>query len=167
MDAAGVSTLWYGAVQEPESDRKLVNTLIGFCGYGNNERILMVDDDEIQRELAQHILGSRGYLVDTASGVNEAVGMIEAETDKYALVLTDVSMPDGTGMDLYNQVSERFKLPFVFSSGQNEEDFRKSSAGKEPFIAKPYIGPALTRLIRNTLDRTSVSSENLTGNAKL
>ena len=67
---------------------------------------LVVDDERDIRELLVLTLGRMGLRVDTAADVSSARAQLAA--DKYDLCLTDMRLPDGSGLDLINHISQRF-----------------------------------------------------------
>ncbi|HEV8337060.1 MAG TPA: response regulator [Candidatus Polarisedimenticolia bacterium] len=72
---------------------------------GPSLRILIVDDEPNVQNMLAELLGGRGYKVDTASDVPEALRKIE--TNGHSLIITDMNMPRGTGKDVYQAVLEK------------------------------------------------------------
>ena len=70
----------------------------------SDERILIVDDDQIIRDSLSEFLRLEGYDCQGAKGFNEALS--ELEKQRYNLVLTDVNMPDVTGFDVLKHATE-------------------------------------------------------------
>jgi two-component system response regulator PilR (NtrC family) len=66
-------------------------------------RILLVEDDVDVRELFEGVLLDSGYEVDTAEGVTDGLGLLQAAV--YDLVLTDGRLRDGTGIALADQAT--------------------------------------------------------------
>ena len=63
------------------------------------EKILIVDDVELNREILKELLGPR-YETMCASGGQEAIDILESERDQISLVLLDVMMPEVSGYDV-------------------------------------------------------------------
>ncbi|MDT0909297.1 response regulator, partial [Staphylococcus pseudintermedius] len=67
---------------------------------------LVVDDERDIRELLVMTLGRMGLRCDTASGLNEARSQLLR--NRYDLCLTDMRLPDGSGMDLVAEISQKY-----------------------------------------------------------
>lgn len=68
-------------------------------------RILLVDDDEDVRTLLEHVLIAERYEVDAAATVEAARALLERY--HYQLLLADMALPDGTGMQVAEEASRR------------------------------------------------------------
>ena len=66
------------------------------------ERILVVDDEELNRDLLQQILGREGYQVAIAANGQEAMALLRQET--FHVVLTDLKMPGMTGVEVIREL---------------------------------------------------------------
>ena len=115
---------------------------------GIGSRLLVVDDNAANRQLAQILLEDAGYRVD---GVDSGAAALEAVASQdYALVLMDVQMP---GMDGY-EATRRLRdaghgLPIVaLTAGVTDEDVSRSrAAGMNAHLAKPIDRQALLRAV--------------------
>jgi signal transduction histidine kinase/ActR/RegA family two-component response regulator len=124
---------------------------------GGRETILVVEDEPILRDMAHVILQDCGYnVLDAGSGV-EALEIWDRHPDTIDLVVTDMVMPGGmSGRDLATKlVARRPKAKIIFTSGYNVEEtktdfFRKGGA---VFLQKPYTRQALTKAVRECLDK--------------
>ncbi len=118
--------------------------------------ILLIDDDASQRRILGHYLSDR-YRVSECKSVDEAINLIE--NDQPDLVLSDLCMPDKTGLDLCKTLHSRETtelIPLIFLSGrQNElllsELFRSPIDG---FLSKPVSKVDLLGEIERVLKRT-------------
>ena len=126
---------------------------------GKKTRILLVEDNGINREIEEELLKNLGYRVDTAcDGVSAYEMLKSAEPGQYALVLMDIQMP---GMDGYETARAIRRLeqaaissiPIIaLSSDAMEEDRRKSlKAGMDEHMSKPFDIDALQELIDRIL----------------
>src|SRR5271154_3364972 len=102
--------------------------------------VAVVEDDDSVRELVTRILSERGYDVSVYSGFQEAkTALIEAPPD---LLITDVELPDGCGLDLVGAVrdaSGRNVPTIILSSRTAEHDFvRGFAAGAVDYLGKPF-----------------------------
>jgi signal transduction histidine kinase/CheY-like chemotaxis protein/HAMP domain-containing protein len=124
---------------------------------GGHETILVVEDEPVLRDMAHVILEDCGYtILEAASGL-EALQVWEHHPGAIDLVLTDVVMPGGiSGRDLaVRLLAEHPKTRVIFTSGYNVEEtntdfFRKGGA---VFLQKPYTRLALTKAVRESLDK--------------
>ena len=103
--------------------------------------ILIVDDEDDLREAIAFDFSRKGYRALTASGGHEALQTIENE--KVDLVITDVHMPKGDGVELLDRIKERFvSLPvFVFIGCSSALDLSPEAAyekGAEAVFSKPF-----------------------------
>jgi len=122
---------------------------------GGDETILLVEDDPALRHLVHRILGTAGYAVLSAGGVEDAERILHEFTGEIALVVTDVVMPDGGGEQLVaklNQMRPETKVLFIsgYTDGRVPE---KYLAGDQAgFLAKPFEPAELTGKVRRLLD---------------
>lgn len=100
-------------------------------------RILLVDDHEDTCQALERLLIRRGHLVAAAHNVRSA--METAVRSEFDLVISDVSLPDGTGMDLLGQLRAIAAIPGIAISGfGNNGDIEKSlKAGFSDHLVKP------------------------------
>lgn len=103
-------------------------------------KILIVEDSFTVRELQRSILEAAGYPVETARGGREALARIEAD-DRIGLVITDIEMPDGDGLELIAAVRAhptRSAVPVIIltMSGTEEDRRRGLAAGADVHLAK-------------------------------
>ena len=99
--------------------------------------ILLVDDHVDTSNLLSRVLGSEGHLVKVAYDISSAKR--RCEEHHFDLVISDLGLPDGNGLDLMRYLKERNGLPGIAVSGYGmEEDLRKSQeAGFLEHITKP------------------------------
>ena len=120
------------------------------------ETVLFVEDEPMLREFAVAVLENAGYRVLQAASGTQALEVWRWHESRIALLLTDVVMPDGmSGSELARIVqSQKPELRIVFTSGFSLEmvDQDGSWDRKIPFLRKPYLPAALTRIVRETLD---------------
>lgn len=118
--------------------------------------VLVVDDEEIVREVACEILRDLGYSVLTSEDGSKATELYREYWKGIDLVLLDLVMPV---MDGYDCLKELRKInpgvKVIISSGHSKRkmDF---SAGSPRFISKPYEGPELSRAVSEVLNDESI-----------
>ena len=109
----------------------------------NGKKVLLVEDNELNREIALDILENEGILVETAVNGEEAVRAVsEKGTDYYDFVLMDIQMPVMNGYEATTKIRKLYPdavLPIIaLSANAFEEDRQKSiAAGMNDHVAKP------------------------------
>jgi PAS domain S-box-containing protein len=120
-----------------------------------SETVLLVEDEDVVRGLAAHILEDAGYRVIKARGGDEAIEFCSQETEPIDLLLTDVVMPEKSGKEVADRVtSMRPRLKVLFMSGYTDEAIVNHGvldSGIE-FIQKPFTPLALSKKVREVLD---------------
>ena len=114
---------------------------------------LVVDDERDIRELLVLTLGRMGVRVDTAADVAAARAQLAAE--KYDLCLTDMRLPDGSGLELIQHISQKFPdtpVAMITAYGNVEAAVDALKAGAFDFVTKPVDLAVLRRLVQNALD---------------
>jgi two-component system, NtrC family, response regulator PilR len=114
---------------------------------------LVVDDERDIRELLVLTLGRMGLRVDTAADLASARAQLGAE--KYDLCLTDMRLPDGSGMDLVSHIAQRFPetpVAMITAHGNVEAAVNALKAGAFDFVTKPVDLAVLRRLVQHALD---------------
>jgi PAS domain S-box-containing protein len=127
---------------------------------GDAETVLLVEDEDPVRELAQRILSSQGYTVLDARNGREAIDICAREEQRIDLLLTDVIMPRMNGTDLAKRITgERPGMPVLFMSGYGHEAvLQEKLADGTQFIEKPFGAEELLRRVRSVLD-SSIAAE--------
>jgi CheY-like chemotaxis protein len=109
------------------------------------QTVLVVDDEEIVRNVASAALGRGGFRVLTAGNGAEALDLLRAEP-AISLVILDLTMPVMSGEQALPLIQElRPGLPIVLSSGFSEAEIarRFNSAGLAGFLQKPYTAASI------------------------
>jgi two-component system response regulator PilR (NtrC family) len=114
---------------------------------------LVVDDERDIRELLVLTLGRMGIRVDTAADLSAAREQLASA--KYDLCLTDMRLPDGSGLELISHISQRFPetpVAMITAYGNVEAAVDALKAGAFDFVTKPVDLGVLRRLVQNALD---------------
>lgn len=151
--------LYFPVTVEENSDFEAANIPINKY-MGKGEKILVVDDERDQREIASVLLTELGYSVHTVSCGEEAVGYIKKHT--VDLLLLDMLMSPGMdGLDTYKEILKRQPgMKAIITSGFSESDRVKQALklGAGMYVKKPYtmekIGLAVCRELGTDLDAT-------------
>ena len=120
-----------------------------------NERILLVDDEDAVLQIVKRILELLGYSVITQNSGVEALALFKKKSNKFDLVITDMTMPKMTGVHLARELKAiRKEIPIIICTGFSEQlDKKKADAlGLEGFISKPILINEISETIRNVLD---------------
>jgi len=119
-------------------------------------RILLVDDDSDIREILRDHLESAGHSVVEAQ--NGKVGMVMLDQNPCDLVITDVYMPDGDGLEFINEIHAKAEeLPVIAISGGGSHDFGlhmlsvSSVLGARAILAKPFNSDVLLQTVEQVL----------------
>jgi two-component system response regulator HydG len=121
------------------------------------ERILIVDDSESTLEVIKRNLTTAGYQVFTASGVSGAIEILEQT--RLDLVITDLKMPNVSGMDLVRHISENFRdteVMMITGYPSIEGAVEAVKTGAEEFLAKPFTDTELLSAVKRVLDKAKV-----------
>jgi len=129
--------------------------------------ILVVEDEDMVRSVAERALTRQGYQVRTASNGEEALEIleqvaVEEEGGGFDLLISDVMMPTMDGPTMVGHARRRFpELPILFMSGYAEEQLRRSiDIENVSFLAKPFSVQQLAEAARDALARhTRVAAE--------
>ncbi|WP_202840045.1 sigma-54-dependent transcriptional regulator [Luteimonas saliphila] len=118
-----------------------------------NRSALIVDDEHDIRELLVLTLGRMGLRTDTAPNLHAARQMLG--TVSYDLCLTDMRLPDGSGLELVSEISTRFPstpVAVITAYGNVEAAVEALKAGAFDFVSKPVDINVLRGLVRQALE---------------
>jgi PAS domain S-box-containing protein len=131
---------------EEQGDRQVLN---------GKERILFIDDEELLAELGKDMLEKLGYKVVVMTDGNEAVRFFSDNPSRFDLVLTDMTMPGLTGMEVAKSVlAKRADIPVILCTGHNDEVSTEKAvaAGIRGLLMKPLSRQELASAVRRVLD---------------
>ena len=125
------------------------------------KKLLLAEDNELNREIALEILKEAGFVVDTAEDGAVAVQKIkQAAPGQYDLILMDIQMPNLDGYEATRQIralpdAEKANIPiFAMTANAFEEDRQNAlAAGMNGHIAKPLDVPHLLRVLADALKK--------------
>jgi PAS domain S-box-containing protein len=122
---------------------------------GQGEWVLVVEDEDAVRTLAERILTRAGYVVTAVDRAHKAVDLLQNGKPSYDLLLSDVVMPEMRGIELVEFAEgARPDLPVLMMSGYStpmSEEEREMIA-TVPLLEKPFSGPQLLHRVRELLD---------------
>lgn len=124
-------------------------------------RILVVDDEQSMREFLEIFLRREGYHVSTAPDVDRA--LIHLENDEIDLTITDMQMPEKTGLDLIlaaREVSPETVMIVVTAFGTTDSAISAMKEGAYDYLTKPFKVEELRIVIEKALEKKLLSNEN-------
>jgi DNA-binding NtrC family response regulator len=116
------------------------------------EKILVVDDDETIRDTIYELL-SEEYLCQTAESAEKAFARLEA--DSYDVLLTDISMPGLSGLELLGHVRQKFPdTPVIIISGIGDQEHAQGliRLGAFDFLLKPFTLEVVEKSVRRAVE---------------
>lgn len=126
-------------------------------------QILIVDDEEIIRTSCMKILGPEGYRLETAADGTEALKRLQ-NNGAFDLVLTDLMMPDMTGIDLLKKIKEEqpeTEVIVITGYGTVKTAIDALKYGAYDFIEKPFTPEVLLNAVARCLERKRLLLENV------
>lgn len=114
-------------------------------------KILLVEDNKMIVKGLKYSLEQNNYEVDVAFTKKEALGKIYQ--NKYDLIILDITLPDGNGFDLYQEVKQQKKIKAIFLTAKEEEDdiVKGLELGAEDYVTKPFSTRELLARINKAL----------------
>jgi len=139
LDRTGNAPAAEQPAQRHHNARDLLTPLVG-------TRLLLVEDNPVNQEVAKALIGSAGLVVDVASDGAQALDMFDL--NDYALVLMDVQMPVMDGLDATRAIRQRPRgqqVPILAMTANafDEERQRCFDAGMDDHVAKPVVAEQL------------------------
>ena len=128
---------------------------------GGTETILLADDHEGIREMAQSVLKSKGYQVLLAEDGEQALEVFTANRDRISLVLLDVIMPRRSGPEVFAAIQALTPgTSVIFATGYSTEIATLADLVKHgvAVLRKPYSPSVLCRRVREVLDAAAAAS---------
>jgi two-component system cell cycle sensor histidine kinase/response regulator CckA len=122
------------------------------------ETILLVDDEQYNRELGEKVLTFHGYNVLLAKDGLEAIHIYQSAKDSIDLVILDLMMPNLSGRDTHKRLKEinpAVKVIICSGYGLDHEAMQELQGGVCGFIQKPYNLEELTWAVRRSIDSGS------------
>lgn len=125
--------------------------VLNASGHSSNLRILVVEDHAALARLIGLALESMGHEVRTAGGVNAALEL--AAQEQFDLLVSDLGLPDGSGLDLMRQLAARSQIKGIAFSGYDDEEHIRAAraAGFAAHLKKPMELEDLAATIERVL----------------
>jgi len=123
---------------------------------GGKEHILFVDDEEILAEIGREMVQCLGYKVAARTSSIEALEAFRAQPARFDVVITDMTMPNMTGVELAREVHRiRPDIPIIICTGFSEliNEAEAKRLGIQKFLMKPLFLKDLALAMRDVLDK--------------
>jgi len=166
------STFWFTITLKPGSSeiKPAVTERHGHpvADIAADTRVLLVEDNEVNQEVAMLMLSDLGLNVDLAE--NGQIAVEKCERQSYDLILMDIQMPVMDGLQATQCIRHQAggsKLPIIAMTANAFEEDRKAcfSAGMNDFLAKPFLPEDLKRKISKWLKLEAPMAPKSAGNA--
>jgi two-component system, cell cycle sensor histidine kinase and response regulator CckA len=114
------------------------------------ETVLLVEDDDAVRTSTRRHLAGGGYNVLEARDPDEAIRICSRHKESIDLLLTDIIMPEISGLELFKRVASlRPGIKAILMSGYIDDTLIQTAV---PFLQKPFTGETLALEVRKVLD---------------
>ena len=128
----------------------------------NKNRILVVDDEEVVRDVLSTLLGEEEYLVDLAENGPQALDMVRS--GEYEAILLDLMMPGMDGLEVLESVQKAEDPPqtiVLTAYATIEKAVRATRLGAFDFITKPFKNDEILLAVKNAVEQRRLRQENL------
>ncbi|MBQ9507453.1 MAG: response regulator, partial [Clostridia bacterium] len=118
------------------------------------KRIFLLEDDPLITKGLRFTLQSEGFALTSCAALRQAREAVFAEP--FDLAVVDLTLPDGSGMELVQLIKERLpELPVLILTARDDENdvVRGFDLGADDYVTKPFGSRALVSRIRNLLRR--------------
>jgi CheY-like chemotaxis protein len=150
-DKGSVFHVYLPTQETPSSSNEASSTALPT----GSERILLVDDETAVAETVMQTLTSLGYNVSVATNSTDALETFCSRPDLFDLVLTDLTMPGMTGIELARKLTAtRPDIPIVLFTGYCDQSTveKALAAGIRELVMKPLVRRELAEAIRRALE---------------
>ena len=154
IDKGTTFTLYFPAIELAAEQTPVVHNIQEPMPHGT-EHILLVDDEKSVADVTTSMLERLGYKVTVRISSYDALEAFRNLADRIDLLITDLTMPQMTGLQLYREIKKiRPEVKVIICTGFSEQlDSHKSKAiGIEGFLYKPVVMADLAWCVRSVLD---------------
>ena len=129
-----------------------------------SKKILLIEDEPDIRKTLEYNLSREGYGVISTSSLAE--GRNSLESNSFSLILLDLMLPDGSGLDLCREIkSDKIfsSIPIIILTAKDDEVDKVVGfeLGADDYVTKPFSVRELILRVKAVLKRANVKSENL------
>ena len=108
-------------------------------------KVLIIEDDSTIRTILTHVLSEQGYEIVACVLLREAKGLLES--DEFDLIISDIGLPDGNGLDFCGQ----YALPYISMSATEGIAPLAIASGAKAFIEKPFAVEEMLSAIKRVI----------------
>ncbi|MDM8536662.1 PAS domain S-box protein [Desulfobacterales bacterium HSG17] len=145
-------TIFFPVIDEaPE----IITTKTVAIAHGT-ENILFVDDEKAIADMMQQVLEKLGYSVKTSLNPEEALDLFQSKPDSFDIVITDMTMPQMTGVKFAEKLKEiRSDIPILLCTGHSSliDEEKANQLGISGYVMKPVSMSKIAKAIRAALDK--------------
>ncbi len=149
-------TILFPVSEKTSSGRSTVKKAEKTARTGNNEKILLVEDQVEVSRFAEIALERNGYRVFSSSTLSEALNLYEKMNGDFDCIFSDVVLPDGTGPQLVEKIKQTGNdIKIILTSGYSDRKSQAETIAEKGyyFLQKPYsledLLDMLSRVLRN------------------
>lgn len=129
-----------------------------------SQKILIIEDEPDIRKTLEYNISREGYHVVSASSLVEAKSQIES--DSFSLILLDLMLPDGSGLDLCRDIKsdkEKSSIPIIILTAKDDEVDKVVGfeLGADDYVTKPFSVRELILRMKAVLKRGEKKSDNV------
>jgi CheY-like chemotaxis protein len=148
--AAGKGTTFTVRLPAGDGAQTAVQESVSGADFSGSGVILVVDDEDLVRQIAKASLEARGYTPLLAHDGQSALDVVAASGDRLRAVVLDVTMPGMSSEEIVNRLRTlQPTLPVIIASGHGASEIthRFKASGVTEFLQKPYTADQLARCI--------------------
>ena len=114
----------------------------------------IIEDDNLLRKALDTSLQNQGYTTILAASRKEAIKNIDSSVD---LLIVDIGLPDGDGINLYQELQKNGRIPAIFLTAKDDEkDMLKAfDIGADDYVVKPFSMKVLLKRIEAVIGRNN------------
>ena len=122
-------------------------------------RILVVDDEELIRNVIKEYLSLENFIVDEAQDGDIAINKVK--NSNYDLIIMDIMMPNKDGFSAFKEIKEIKKIPCIMLSARGEEYDKLTGfdLGVDDYVTKPFSPKELVARVKAVIKRTKQEEE--------
>jgi len=161
-DSGTTATVIFPCLQEIVTEVSDGSTLAKPLDQDRNKHIVVLDDEQDITDLAQALLMKLGYQVSCESNGRSLLAKIELNPGYCDLLITDLTMPEITGLQLADRISKfNPDLPIILITGMviDSKEMLQNFPNVRGFLPKPFTGDSLRKAVEQVLLTSSTEKE--------